>query len=1141
MLNLVFESSKPHVEALDADRFHLYADGDRYPLPDAVLYTEPGVTSVTLQEVRITDITHNALDRELLRGEVRTQWESAVRMAGDATKRHVLVEDRGLTAALVAAMAATTGGTPLELVVTWRYAYADKSGVQAAPAREVRLTFAARNEAPPARPRGPFPDPDAVRLGVPAALRHRSGRPSYGGFVAVDFGTSASTITALDTRRPVMRPVDLGQARRLRSHMAAILRANAPAELSGRWQEQLDEIRKQVTIAQPDVAHLSLTEVADRLDGGSRGDGGARLDALLDSVCVAVEGRLAEADDALRKWLAPRVLEAYDDAFRVPALDTLRMRPVVFDKDTGATEIASAVSIKDDRELDIELPSRELGAMRQLKARLTNRKPIEGRFGRDGREATTDDVIAHVYLRLAEAAEHFLSDDEDRDLQLLSHLVVTYPTTTPPEARTRLRRIVGHCLDLDKVVTNYDEGVAAALFFLMRDFGGARAEFGAEGLRARSRQVATDPPTWHQNMLVVDIGAGTTDIALLRLTLIDRTPAVAGGNETVRGKYYVLLPEVLNSTGHPQLGGDFLTLRVFHWLKASIVDALLFGPGHPQERAALMTKARQALGLSEGELAPFAPQVVDHDHHERPVPPDVEPVLREILNTQWAENAPPSARNGFYNLWEVAEQAKIALGRLTDEDDHWPVGAAALESAFGAINPDQSRTWLKLLPEEGLRLSRADFVGLIRPVLSQAVGLAGSVVRHSLDPASGERLDRVMLSGKTSLMPLMRQVVAEELSAAAADPKGEAVWNPASVTVEAEFAKEAASMGACWAHSIVVRETGVKGDDKLLNLGRTVVTIDVENLFHSLPSSFSLLRVDTYHDALLNAGMPLREVDSSGRLAARVEWSDERPWPALPQYVDIHRPGDSTRQLQWGVFRFENVAKSQSFQYDPEIWLPSADGTGGGARICFQLEVDQGLTPRLHLSNGKPHYYVPGQRALEIRDFLDSQWWDRAEGRLRGLPASVWVVGRASKGNPSGAVELFPAWLSGSDEPTAAYFPEFFHEQPGLDSEPVPGRISAELPPAPANRDYRFFLRLPGGGERELGDIQATVSDGRTSRHVVTLDVRGRLELHRGYPSFLTATTLRDVQDCPGAVYRTEMEPGERGTIAAWDPYTGKH
>ncbi|BCB81592.1 hypothetical protein Pflav_080020 [Phytohabitans flavus] len=67
------------------------------------------------------------------------------------------------------------------------------------------------------------------------------------------------------------------------------------------------------------------------------------------------------------------------------------------------------------------------------------------------------------------------------------------------------------------------------------------------------------------------------------------------------------------------------------------------------------------------------------------------------------------------------------------------------------------------------------------------------------------------------------------------------------------------------------------------------------------------------------------------------------------------------------------------------------------------------------------------------------------------------------------------------------------------------------------------------------------MSDGRTSRHVVTLDVRGRLELHRGYPSFLTATTLRDVQDCPGAVYRTEMEPGERGTIAAWDPYTGKH
>jgi hypothetical protein len=72
---------------------------------------------------------------------------------------------------------------------------------------------------------------------------------------------------------------------------------------------------------------------------------------------------------------------------------------------------------------------------------------------------------------------------------------VTYPTTTPASLRAHLKDLVKHTLQLDTVVADFDEGVAAGLFFLLRDFGSNRREFGAEGLRARSRRVGDDPPS----------------------------------------------------------------------------------------------------------------------------------------------------------------------------------------------------------------------------------------------------------------------------------------------------------------------------------------------------------------------------------------------------------------------------------------------------------------------------------------------------------------------------------------------------------------------------------------------------------------------------------------------------------------------
>ena len=315
-------------------------------------------------------------------------------------------------------------------------------------------------------------------------------------------------------------------------------------------------------------------------------------DLLLDAVCAAVENALVRSDGVLRDWLSPRLLRVYDAAFNVPPLTEMFLRQVVFDRMTGSREISSTVTLQDDNPITIVLGPGDVTSdpektIRALKTKLQKRQRLPGRTGRDGREASTDDLIAHVFLALTRHAERFAHDKKSDEPEIVRSLVVTYPTTTPASTRQHLRNLVRHTLRLDTVVTDFDEGVAAGLFFLLRDFGSNRREFGTEALRARSRRVADDPPAWQQNMLVLDMGAGTTDIVLISLTLTDVTRPFDSYPALVQGRYYVIKPEVRNSTGHPQLGGDYLTLRVFYWLKATIADTLLYGPGRDKERADL--------------------------------------------------------------------------------------------------------------------------------------------------------------------------------------------------------------------------------------------------------------------------------------------------------------------------------------------------------------------------------------------------------------------------------------------------------------------------------------------------------------------------------------------------------------------------
>jgi hypothetical protein len=222
--------------------------------------------------------------------------------------------------------------------------------------------------------------------------------------------------------------------------------------------------------------------------------------------------------------------------------------------------------------------------------------------------------------------------------------------------RHRLRELLTDPSDgqgLAQVQTSYDEAIAAVMFFLMRDFGG-EFEVGVEAVKARYRAVPNVDNAWAQNILVIDIGGGTTDIALVTMTLTDRTPPEPEADPRWFGRYYLLTPQVRGSTGHLQLGGEYLTLRVFLWLKAMVADTLLtHAPGdYPLQIQALPPNYREGSEYRPGSLV----AAVRTDNENT----DALNAIESVVPTRW--KGKPDNEQAFWLLWQLADRAKLALG-----------------------------------------------------------------------------------------------------------------------------------------------------------------------------------------------------------------------------------------------------------------------------------------------------------------------------------------------------------------------------------------------------------------------------------------------------------------------------------------------
>ncbi|WP_380282391.1 hypothetical protein [Kitasatospora purpeofusca] len=1021
--------------------------------------------------------------------------------------------------------------------VTWKLIYRNEKGVQAEDFGAVELTFS--SEAGPQQA-APLLD------GIP---RHIGPGLEFNNFAAVDFGNTGSTVTVYNGEENVIWRIDPEQSRSLGASLAGVVHrapGAAPAAPPS-WAAAAELLAARVLAGRPQ-GERTARRLAELL---TLGDGPAA--ALVEVTAHEVE-KLARTA-GLSEWLVPQLHTAYDRAFRVPPLAQLGLRRVDFLGGASTTyEVPSVLAVTGGR-LTLSVDESN-SPVRGLKRRLRRPGPVPVPGLGAGVEHSSDDLIALAFVRLIESTQENIRHPQTGELRHLTELVVTHPTTTPPDALNRLQQLLLDKCGLRQVVRRYDEGVAAGLFFVMRDFSG-RTGSGVEALRAASRKLPDqERDTWRQTMLVVDVGGGTTDVALLGLTLTDYSEPMTEEQARVRGRRYQLRPEVLGSSGHPDLGGDYLTLRVYYLLKAAFADYVLelaheeqsaahggeWGAGSPGIADELLTLLPDALAATATEPPrKLAAEVLSHlDNRVLPktlAPEGVAAVLAAILPTGWEPGA--NLENPlFRKVWADAERAKILLGGAPAEGAE-PVWTVTRTRVIEWLNdlPDQERaTGLRTLldrreSEQLFDIRREDFARLAVPVFQEAAAIAVDLVQSRFGQDPSLTLDRIILCGRSTSMQIVLDSVAGEIAPRSL-PNGRPVFrNPAAIDVEAPFAKQATSIGAAWAHarSLARTRSGLRAGDDVDNLRTSTVDIEVGDLSATLPCDFSLIDSNNERALVFAVGTPYDAVPG-GRLAVR------SPWTRPDWSINLHRPLNGSVSMGWATYDVRRKALDQGVTLDEELWAGRlSDGVEPAVRMM--MEMDERLEPRIYFRQGDHAHHVVDGPPLDLAALGCARLGE--DGHLTGLAGRVTMVGVNRERVLSEPVEVLPHWTDTAK--LTDRLPDTFHHSHDLagPDEPLPGLL-IPFAPVPSATDYVFAYVAEDGTEKPLGRLTAPAGHRRTSR-CLSLDSLGRLRVHATVPPFLRAKDLRTVQEHPGAVYSALMTQDLDSLFPDWNPFSGRH
>jgi hypothetical protein len=988
---------------------------------------------------------------------------------------------------------------------------------------------------------------------------------SHSGYAAIDFGTSNSTVTLHAAQRLPTQVLSGGQAAAIRNGLAELL--CHPETLGKESATELSALLDRVAIVLDQPSNRQAPkppreQLATRLRVVD-----LQSPDLVYATIVALEARLTECSPKIRRALSAYLAKVYDNAWCEPPLERLRLFHVPLGDDGGPTTESTLSVTVTGTEPDARVSSAALG--RRVSVEPTEEEEssttskvfvytgLKQQLGKsqdlvelpqvDGAAMSTDMLIGRAFDWLVGQTNRYIADGpSELGRGRVDEVVVTYPTMASPGTRKKLCNML-RAQGAQLVDSNYDEAVAAAMYFLMRDFGGDH-DIGLEVMRSRSRPLPDQPGAWVQNMLVIDIGGGTADMALLTLTLRDKTPELPEEGSD-HGRYYHLVPEVRGSTGKLQRGGELTTLRVLLWLKAALADVLIkatpevFPNVLEGLRKHFQPKAPEGGQKREIPESPFREATWKKDPKVWEPSYGLEYVFHLMDQVVPTRSERENNRPGrlFWALWDIAEAIKFALFAGESEYVLKPqqlgmlgktvVAAAGRRPLDWARNETNRSLVEKAFAGAGLTFSLKEFEELVSPDIDEVIKEAFDLAARVLSTESkSQPLDRVILTGQVSKAPLVRRRVLERISK---DPTVEC--RPSAIVVEGdEHAKSAVSAGAAYARSIKNLSLTPEGARERLLEGRNELYLDTARLFRYLPCQFAVSHLpgsggrDT--ETVLEAGLQLRMLNpGSTDEAVRSQWKE------LPGALRVYRPNGSNEEVLWGNFEWERHAEAKGL--DPTFWR----------KIRFMVEARSSLELYVYLCQGDPHYlvanksvepvYVARKPPANAKGLEPQEDLPLAQPGVGTDPAAIVVNAYSTDGGHDG-VAVFPAPGDGRA------FPDTFVDE---DGEAVGGVIGKPLPLPRQDGIWEFHYRSPSGELHGLGQFKTRPSElppgveWTDLQWIPTLDSKGRLHVHAGSVPFLPAKTLRQVQEEPGRVFNMEMDNRETRLDLARDPFNGRH
>ncbi len=970
-------------------------------------------------------------------------------------------------------------------------------------------------------------------------------RKRFPGWLALDFGTSNSTVTLFDPIEvPIAEVLPREQELRLRERMAEWL--NSPSDLAlpdvsaGEWDKFLADISKNLEIESHQLSEIFESDNKELF-----------LEAIRQvELCLGTS-------DRFRRAVSKKLYAIYHEVFRVPTLESQNLIPVVLDIDRRDTEIPSEMEVSQLIPLKLRMgrDARDNRKKAIAQGTTVSVKEIISRFHHSPKRYFGQDRSFPIILeedeeniqvnRLIQAAWAQLieltEDYRQRARRRFSEgdfltAVVTYPTVAPPLVRKEIKQLVQE-LGIDDVQTAYDEAVSVAIFFLWREFGG-NLNIGIESFKTRCRQNGNK---WSQNVLVLDIGGGTTDLALIELNLEDKTPFFADHEDRgLGGRYYKLTPKLLGSSGHLQLGGELITLRIFRLLKVAISDFILTavttGDIESDKLEDLINSELNERFLEDGKFKSGSLlKCIDKENPEGDVAfKDALDTAEKVLPTRWQQA--PQRLQTFYTLWDHAEAAKFKLGQKPPTDGSLLTFILNEQQISELLAQSAIKFQVRSSESISLTIDHHQFEQAANSSIKEAIGIAKGLMESRLSSETNQKVDWLILSGKTCNLDLVQQQIYAEFS-----QSPYFVWNPERITFVLEFTKLATSAGACYAEKLRRFRFDPEESKNLLRKGANQLEIDVKNLFYYLPCNFKRKTQSNEPLAIFNAGQELYQL-APWDTVAKVR----TPWQGIQLTNIIHR-----QDYENGTFRlwgsFDGKILMDKLGMEEQEFLK---------KIKIQFEIDQALQFSVLLCRGNPHYLIDvigidinsviSKNAENILFTDGNLKWNVAvenyQHNLNDGDIAVNVLESATVDQPHAYHLVFAVDNNDSD---SKLMETFHYLQDGV-KEPGTGLISKPLPPFPKSGQHTFYIYQTDSETNRkkwirIGTLSRPdiITDYPCQYHV-TLDNKGILRIHAGAVPYWTSNNQECLEQ-EGCVYRAELELQPNEVDKERDPFCGIH